>query len=239
MNCSGNMGQDGHEMPPQIWLNLWPQGGPVNYKLALAKSTANDWKTRAFAICLCGDWTLCCWAVDLQHPLREFRVEWGTLCSRESGGTGLWIVGYFQEQILWPQSLHCYFWTVVLKKTLESLLDCKEIQPLHPKGNQSWTFIGRTDAEMETPILQPPDAKNRLTGKDPDAGKDWRREENGMTEDEMAGWHHWLNGHEFDQALGVGDGQESLVCCSPWGCRVGHNWVTELNPCISSYLEKH
>ena len=105
-------------------------------------------KTRAFAICLCGDWTLCCWAVDLQYPLREFRVEWGTLCSRESGGTGLWIVGYFQEQILWPQSLHCYFWTVVLKKTLESLLDCKEIQPIHPKGDQSWVFIGRTDAEM-------------------------------------------------------------------------------------------
>ena len=87
-------------------------------------------------------------AVDPQYPLGKFRVEWGTLCSRESGGTGLWIVGYFQEQILWPQSLHCYFWTVVLKKTLESLLDCKEIQPIHPKGKQSWTFIGGTDAEM-------------------------------------------------------------------------------------------
>ena len=109
------------------------------------------------------------------------------------------------------------FWPVVLEKTLESPLDCKVIQPAHPKGNQSWIFIGRTDAEAETPMLWPPDAKNWLIGKDPDAGKDWRLEEKGTTEDEMVGWHHWLNGHDFEQALGVGDGQESLVCCSPWG----------------------
>ena len=89
------------------------------------------------------------------------------------------------------------FWTVVLEKTLESPLDCKEIQPVHCKGDQSWMFIGRTDAEAETPILWPPDVKSWLTGKDPDAGKDWRWEEKGMTEDEMVGWHHWLNGHEF------------------------------------------
>ena len=88
---------------------------------------------------------------------------------------------------------------------------------VNPKGNQSWIFIGRTDAEAETPILGPPDAKNWLTGKDPDAGKDWRQEEKEMTEDEMVGWHHWLNGHEFEQATGVGDGQGSLECCSPWG----------------------
>ena len=116
---------------------------------------------------------------------------------------------------------------MVLEKTLESPLDCKEIQQPHPKGNQSWIFIGRTDAE--TPILWPPDAKNWLIGKDPDAGKDWRREK-GTTEDEMVGWHHWLDGYEFEQALGVGDGQGSLVCCSPWGRDwVGHDWVTELN----------
>ena len=87
----------------------------------------------------------------------------------------------------------------------------------HPKGNQTWIFIGRTDAEAETPILWPPDVKNWLIGKDPDAGKDWRQEEKGITEDEMVGWHHQLNGHEFEQALGVGDGQGSLACCSPWG----------------------
>ena len=91
------------------------------------------------------------------------------------------------------------------------------IQEVHPKGNQSWIFIGKTDAKAETPILWPPDAKNWLTGKDPDAGKDWRQEEKGMTEDEMVGWHHRLGGHEFEQAPGVGDGQGSLACCSPWG----------------------
>ena len=117
--------------------------------------------------------------------------------------------------------------TVVLEKTLESPLDCKEIQPVHPKGNQSWIFIGRTDAEAETPILWPPDAKNQLIGKDPNAGKDWRQEEKGMTEDEMVGWHHWLNGHEFEQAPGVGDGHGSLVCSSPWGHRVWYGWATE------------
>ena len=105
---------------------------------------------------------------------------------------------------------------VVLKKTLESPLDCKEIQPVHPKGNQSWIFMGRTDAEAETLILWSPDVKNWFIGKDPDARKDWRQEEKEMTEDEMVGWHHWLDGHEFEQAPGVGDGQGGLACCSPW-----------------------
>ena len=104
------------------------------------------------------------------------------------------------------------FWTVVLEKTLQSPLDWKEIQPVHPKGNQFWIFIGRTDAEAETPILWPPDAKNWLIGKDPDAGKDWRWEEKGMTEDEMVWWHHWPKGHEFEQALGGGEGQGNLAC---------------------------
>ena len=97
---------------------------------------------------------------------------------------------------------------------LESPLDSKEIQPVHPKGNQSWIFIGKTDAEAETPILWPPDVKNWLTGKDPDAGKDRRQEEKGTTEGEMVGWHDWLDGHEFEQVLGVGDGQESKAYCS-------------------------
>ena len=112
-----------------------------------------------------------------------------------------------------------YFWIVLLEKTLESPLNCKDIQPVHPKGNQSWIFIGRSDAEAETPILWPPDAKNWLTAKDPDAGEGWRQEEKGTTEDEIVGWQHQLYGHEFEQALGVGDGQGSLVCCSPWGHR--------------------
>ena len=106
---------------------------------------------------------------------------------------------------------------MMLEKTLESPLDCKEIQPVHTKGNQSWMFIGWTDTEAETPIVGPPDAKNWFIGKDPDAGEDWRWEEKGMTEDEMVGWHHQLDGHEFEQAPGVGDGWGSLACCSPWG----------------------
>ena len=129
------------------------------------------------------------------------------------------------------------FWTVVLEKTLESPLDCKEIQLVHPKGDQSWVFFGKTDVEAETLILWPPDAKTWLTRKNPDAGKDCRQEEKGMTEDEVVGWHHWLNGHEFEQAPGFGDGQGSLVCCSPWGHKESDttewlNW-TELIMCLA------
>ena len=108
---------------------------------------------------------------------------------------------------------------MVLEKTLESPLDCKEIKPVNPEGNQFWIFIGRTDAEAETPILWPPDAKNWLLGKDPDAEEDWRQEEKGMTEDKMVEWQHQLYWHEFEQVLEVGDWQGSLVCCSPWGLK--------------------
>ena len=117
----------------------------------------------------------------------------------------MWELDYKES---WALKNWC-FWSVVLDKTLESPLDCKEIQPVHPKGNQSWKFIGRTDAEAETPILCPLDAKNWLIWKDPDAGKGWRQEEKGPTEDEMVGWHHRLDGYEFEQTLGVGDGQEA------------------------------
>ena len=118
------------------------------------------------------------------------------------------------------------------EKILESPLDCKEIQPVHPK-DQSWVFIGRTDAEAETPIFWPPDGKSWLIGKDSDAGRDWGQAEKGTTEDEMAGWHHWLDGHEFEWTLGVGDGQGGLVSCSSWGRKESDttewlNW-TELN----------
>ena len=121
----------------------------------------------------------------------------------------MWELDYKET---WAPKNRC-FWTVVLEKTLESPLDCKEIQPVHPIGNQSWIFIRRTDVENETPILGPPDAKNWLIWKDPDAGKGWGQEK-GSTEDEMVGWHHRLNGHGFGWTLGVGDGQGGLPCCN-------------------------
>ena len=107
--------------------------------------------------------------------------------------------------------------TVVLEKTLESPLDSKETKPVNPKENQPWIFIGRTDGE--TPILWPPDVKSLLIAKDPDPGKGWGQEEKGVTEDEMFGWHHWLNGHEFEQIPKDSEGQGSLACCSSWGCK--------------------
>ena len=125
----------------------------------------------------------------------------------------MWELDYKES---WAPKNWC-FWTVGLEKTLESLLDCKEIQPVYPKGDQSWVFIGRTDAEAETPILWPPDAKSWLIWKNPDAEKDWGQDEKGMTEDEMVGWHHRLNGHGFGWTPGVGDGQGGLACCSSWG----------------------
>ena len=130
---------------------------------------------------------------------------------------------YYKES--WVLKNWC-FWTVVLEKTLEGPLDCKEIKPVNPRGNQSWIVIGRTDAEAETPILWPPKMKNWVIRKDLDAGKDWRQEERETTEDEMVVWHYRHIGHEFEQALGVGDGQGSLVCYSPWQ-RVGHDWATD------------
>ena len=139
--------------------------------------------------------------------------------------TWMWELDYKENRA--PKNW--WFWTLVLEKTLESPLNCKEIQPVHPKGTQSWIFTGRTDAETETPILWPPDVKNWLFEKTLMLN-DWRREEKETTEDEMVGWHHCLNAHEFKHAPGVGNGQGGLVCCSPWGHRVGHDWLnwTEL-----------
>ena len=132
------------------------------------------------------------------------------------------------------------FWTVVLEKTLQSPLDCKEIQAVHPKGNQSWVFIGRTDVEAETPIFWPLDRKSWLIWKDPDVGKDWRQEEKGITEDEMVRWHHQLNGHAFGWTPGVDDRQGGLACCGSWGRKESDmtermNW-TELMPLTYCYL---
>ena len=145
-------------------------------------------------------------------------------------------------ELLWMWELDCEedwalknwcFWTVVLEKTLESPLDCKEIQPIHSEGDQPWDFCGRNDAKAETPVLWPPHVKSWLIGKDSNAGRDWGQEEKGMTEDEMPGWHHWLDGRESEWTPGVGDGQGGLACCNSWGRRKLDtterlNW-TELN----------
>ena len=140
----------------------------------------------------------------------------------------MWELDYKES---WAPKNGC-FWTVVLEKTLESPLACKEIQSVHSKGDPSWVFIGRTDAKAETPILWPPHVKSWLIGKDSDAGRDWGQEK-GMTEDEMVGWHHQIDGHGFEWTLGVGDGQGGLACCNSWGCKESDmtewlNW-TELN----------
>ena len=125
---------------------------------------------------------------------------------------------------------NCCFQTMQLEKTLESLLDNKEIKPVNPNGNETWIFIGRTDVEAEALILWPPDGKSRLIGKDPDAGKDWGQEEKGPTENEMVGWHHWLNGHEFEQAPGYGEGQGGLAWCNKRGRKESTqltDWTTQ------------
>ena len=151
----------------------------------------------------------------------------------------MWELDYKES---WVLKNWC-FWTVVLEKTLESPLDCKEIQPVHPKGNQSWIFIKRTDVEAEAPILWPPHVKNWLIGKAPDARKDWRQEK-GTTEDEIVGWHHWLNGHGFGWTPGVGDRQGGLVCCGSWGRKESDtterlNWIMILTLCRVSCFSLH
>ena len=144
----------------------------------------------------------------------------------------MWELDYKES---WVLKNWC-FWTVVLEKTLESPLDCKEIQPVHSEGDQPWVFFGRNDAKAETPVLWPPHAKGWLIGKDSDAGMDFGKEEKGTTEDEMAGWHHWLDGHEFGWTPGVGDGQGGLACCNSWSCKELDttewlNWMGYMNIC--------
>ena len=164
---------------------------------------------------------------------------------------GLSSQGYsFSSSHVWMWELDCEeswapknwcFWTVVLEKTLESPLNCKEIQPVHPKGDQSWVLFGRTGVEAETLILWPTDAKSWLIWKDSDAGKDWGQEEKGMTEDEMIGWHHRLNGHGFWWTLRVGDVQGGLACCSSWGHKELDmtewlNWTELCSASLSTWL---
>ena len=141
-----------------------------------------------------------------------------------------------------------WFWTVVLEKTPESTLDCKEIQPVHSKGDQPWVFFGRNGAKAKTPVLWPPHEKSWLIGKDSDAGRDWGQEEKGTTEDEMAGWHHWLDGHESEWTPGVGDGQGGLAYCDSWGHKESDtteqlNWTevkeAKLNLLLSYWVRGH
>ena len=146
------------------------------------------------------------------------------------GHVWMWELDYKEG---WVPKNWC-FWTVVLEMTLESPLDCKEIQPVHSKGDQPWVFIERADVEAEATILWPPDAKSWFIGKDPDAGKDWGQEEKGTTEDEMVAWYHQLNGHGFGWTLGVGDGQGGLACCGSWGLKESDtteqlNWLTDMS----------
>ena len=164
----------------------------------------------------------CFWTVVLEKTL-ESPLDSKEIKPINPKGNQSWIFigrtdGVSEVPTLWPsEAKNWCFWAVVLEKTLESPLDCKEIKPINPKGNQSWIFFGRTDAEA--PVLWPPDMKSGLSRKDPDARKDWGQEEKGMTEDEMVGWYHGLSGHELAQTLGDGEGQGSLACCSPWGCK--------------------
>ena len=162
------------------------------------------------------------WKKSYDQPRQCIQKQRHHFADKDASSQGY---GFFSSRV-WMRELdyneswvpkNWCFWTVVLEKTLASPLDCKEIQPVLPKGNQSWIFIVRTDAEADAPVIWPPDAKSWLIWKDPDAGKDWRQEENRMTEDEMVRWHHWLDGYELEQAPGVGDGQGGLACCSPWG----------------------
>ena len=152
-------------------------------------------------------------------------------------GCDSWTIKKAERQRIDAFELWCW------EKTLESSLDCKEIQPAHPKGNQSWLFIGRTDAEAEAPILWPSDVKNWLIGKDPDAGKAWRQEEKGTTEDEMVGWHHWLDGHEFEQAPRVVARWGSLAYCRPWGHKESDtterlNWSSSWASLVVQWFKK-
>ena len=158
------------------------------------------------------------WVCGESFPLHRWHIFLQCFSWQKGRGISLEALFYKVTNPIEKPKNRC-FWTVVLEKTLESPLSCKEIQLVHPKGNQSWILIENNDAEAETPILWLPDVKNWLIGKDPDAGKDWRQEKMGIAESEMVGWHHWPNGHEFKYIPGVGDGHWGLVCCSPWGSK--------------------
>ena len=213
----------------------WP--GDQTHVFSIASRFFTEWATREALICVHLPLNQPRWHIEKQ---RHYFANKGL--SSQGGG--------FSSGHVWMWELDCEescapknwcFWTVVLK-TLESPLDCKEIQPVHSKGDQPWDFFGRTDAEAETPVLWPPHAKSWLIGKESDAWRDWGQEEKGMTEDEMAGWHHQLDGREFEWTPGVGDGQGGLAYCDSWGRKESDtterlNW-TELTPESLSCMHK-
>ena len=176
-------------------------------------------KSRRWWLQLWNQKTLAPWNKSYDQPTQHIKKQRHYFANKGPSGQGYG----FSSGHIWMWELDCEeswalknwcFWTVVLEKTLETPLDSKEIQPVHPKGDQSWVFFGRTDAEAETPILWPAHAKSWLIGKDPDGGSDWGQEEKETTEDEIAGWHHWLDGLEFEWTLGVCDRQGGLACCN-------------------------
>ena len=193
------------------------------------------WRLQNYCTWLLQSWnekTLAPWKESYDQPQQHIKEQKHHFADKglssqsygfPSSYVWMWELGHKEG---WTLKNWC-FWTVVLEKTLESPLNCKEIQPVHPKGNQSWIFIGRTGAEAETPILWLPDVKNWRIGKDPDAGKDWGQEEKGATEEEIVGRHHWLSEHEFEQTPGDSEGQRSLACKSPWGCKESDDFVTK------------
>ena len=173
------------------------------------------------------------WKKSYDKP-RQHKKQRHYFANKGPSGQSFWLFGFSSSHVWmwelnyeegWAPKNWC-FWIVVLEKILQSPLDYKEIKPVNARGNQSWISIGRTDAE--TLILWPPDVESRLTGKDPDTGKDWRQQDKRTTEDEMVRWHHQLNGYEFEQTLWDSEGQGSLACCTPWDCKESrHDWVTE------------
>ena len=179
------------------------------------------------------------WKKSYDKPRQHVKKQRHCFTNKGPSRQSYWNSHWFSNSHVWMWELdhkeswalkNWRFWTAVLGKTLESPLDCKAIKPVHPKGNQSWVFNGTTDVEAEAPILWPPDTKSWLIGKDPDAEKYWRWEEKGITEDEMAGWHYRLNGHEFEQAPGDDEGQGSLACYSPWSHKESDTVMTEQQP---------
>ena len=201
-------------------------------------------------------WWLQPWNLRTLAPLKKSYDQTRQHIKKQSyyfANKGLSSQGYgFSSGHVWMWELDCEegwlpknwcFWTVVLEKTLESPLACKEIQPVHSEGDQPWDFFGRNDAKAEAPVLWPPHAKSWLMGKDSDAGRDWGQKEKGMTEDEMAGWHHWLDACESEWTPGVGDGQGGLACCDSWGRKESDttervNW-TEQPSILQKWDPKH
>ena len=220
-----------------IYLNWFPESTNLNSLSTALTILAHQWyrsqdleeKTKLWREVILKAWTHTCPLSKIALPLFKSKSEMSSwLCSIMLKNLIWRLLSHIREQAYWRNIINIRYFGEP-NQSIQKELDCKVIQLVNPKGNQSWTFVGRTNAEAKTPILWPPDVKNWLLGKDPDAGKYWRQEK-GTTEDEVVGSHHLRDGHEFEQALVVGNGQGSLACCSPWGRKkVKHGWATKLN----------